>query len=987
MLRLILPLLCVGSFALAAPVWTRPTLSIDAVDAALQTSQAAAKKAPPGLESAWRRRIELLTQLVEVLGETDALDTATPAAPIPATVPVEAPSWSGLERAERAAEDARAAESAAQATHDAITRLIDERAQRRARLVGRIEGLDAQPPDEKASAELLRLQTENQQLEKRLLNMQIAWLDRATDGRRLATINRQLKQAQRRRQALVGHVQRYRGALKTRLDARAAELAAAPEDAENGRARRINAAERTRLQIDDLLGAQRQRLRVERNELEMTRRALASDPQGQRTARRLKSTLWRLQRRRPELTSGDTQAVLAQAEAARVARLDVTDALLDAPPGTDPSDLQAERAALSNLITRAEMLRATITERSRVFNALDQLVRARLFWIQDAAPIWTHVQLDGWPDVQRVGQWFGRINSAETGDALKRLTRSPVDLLLLLGAVLVLPIGLLIARRRLQSWFGEAVDSRSAGLRRVGVALVMVALPALSLWLTAVLIQRSDLPIDLRSVLHDVCVHVAICVGAWLAVRRFIAADGLVHRLLGAPSPALLELARALRWLILGYGLFLLPARLLRSSAFGAEALARLAVLGFGVLVLVVVVRLTRSKSPWVQGLGDGKYAAYAARGIRWLTRGVLVVILAMEALGYHFGARWLAQRMLWTTVLLVPLTMGYRALADRAGPVGSARRRWALSGVVLTGALGLALIWGINEGAIRVLSAIYLVGQGKTGLSVLDVIAALVVLTVLLLGLRHLPKLLKLTVFRAVRFDEGIEYAITTIARYVFFFIGMVALLSTLKINLEKLGWLVAALGVGLGFGLQEIVSNFICGVIILVERPVQVGDFISIGDLEGRVLHINIRSTTVLSLDRREFIVPNKDLITRDVTNWTRTDRIVRMTVPIGVAYGSDIEQVTGLLMRAAEGVPGVMADPAPQVLFMNHGDSSLDFEVRVHVPDPYVRFRITHAVNAAINATLVAHDIEIPFPQRDVHLIPAAADVEETPSVEID
>ncbi|MGK0362481.1 MAG: small-conductance mechanosensitive channel, partial [Bradymonadia bacterium] len=422
---------------------------------------------------------------------------------------------------------------------------------------------------------------------------------------------------------------------------------------------------------------------------------------------------------------------------------------------------------------------------------------------------------------------------------------------------------------------------------------------------------------------------------------------------------------------IIGYAFCLLPARLLERDAIGAFAFARAAWIAYGVLVFLIVLRVTRPENPLLKGLGESNRALRVASMVRWGLRILIVAIVGMEVLGYQYGARWLARRLAFSAVVVTPLAMIYLAFVTRLRARSVAGARGLLAVCVLAAGIGVALIWGVDEGAIRLLGAVSIFGQGKGAISLLDLGSGLFVLGITVLVLRFIPRLFKMTLFRAITLDEGIEYAIITITRYVAFFIGLVAVFSALTVNFEKLGWLVATLGVGLGFGLQEIVSNFVSGIIILVERPVKVGDFVSIGALDGRVLNINIRSTTLLSLDRREFIVPNKDLITKDVTNWTRTDRVVRITVPIGVAYGSDVPRVIALLDAAARGIPGVMQIPSPEVLFMAHGDSSLDFEVRVHVPDPHQRFTVLNAVNSAINATLAKSGIAIPFPQRDVHL----------------
>ncbi|MGB3626602.1 MAG: mechanosensitive ion channel domain-containing protein [Henriciella sp.] len=224
---------------------------------------------------------------------------------------------------------------------------------------------------------------------------------------------------------------------------------------------------------------------------------------------------------------------------------------------------------------------------------------------------------------------------------------------------------------------------------------------------------------------------------------------------------------------------------------------------------------------------------------------------------------------------------------------------------------------------------------------------------------------------FQRLQLSKGSRYAIDTIIGYFLVGAGVVAGFLQLGLDWSRLQWIIAALGVGLGFGLQEIVANFISGLIILFERPVRVGDVVTIGDLDGTVTNVAIRATTVTDFDNREVILPNKSIITENVTNWTRRDSIMRIIVPIGVAYGSDVDAVRDLLLKIAVEENDVLETPEPRVFFMNHGDSSLDFEVRVFISNPRKRYRVRHELNTAINKALAQASIEIPFPQRDVHM----------------
>lgn len=220
------------------------------------------------------------------------------------------------------------------------------------------------------------------------------------------------------------------------------------------------------------------------------------------------------------------------------------------------------------------------------------------------------------------------------------------------------------------------------------------------------------------------------------------------------------------------------------------------------------------------------------------------------------------------------------------------------------------------------------------------------------------------------LRLSAGSRFAIYTIVGYVLIGVGIVAGFLQLGVDWSRLQWIIAALGVGLGFGLQEIVANFISGLIILFERPVRVGDTVTIGDLDGDVTNIAIRATTVKDFDNREVLLPNKSIITENVTNWTLSDTIMRIIIDIGVAYGSDIARVREVILKVAADEPDVLETPEPRLFFMNHGDSSLDFELRVYISNPRKRFRVRDRLNTEMNIALAEAGIEIPFPQRDIH-----------------
>ena len=255
--------------------------------------------------------------------------------------------------------------------------------------------------------------------------------------------------------------------------------------------------------------------------------------------------------------------------------------------------------------------------------------------------------------------------------------------------------------------------------------------------------------------------------------------------------------------------------------------------------------------------------------------------------------------------------------------------------------------------------------------ISIGDVIGALVIIGISIALARNLPGLLEVLVLSRLDLGQGSAYATTTLLTYVIIGIGFVSTLSTLGVSWDKLQWLVAALSVGLGFGMQEIFANFISGIMILFERPVRIGDTITIGNLSGTVSKIRIRATTITDFDRKDIIVPNKTFITGQLINWSLTDTITRVTLKLGVDYGSDLDLVKQLLLKAAQENPRVLKDPEPHVYFLSFGQSTLDHELRMHVRDLGDRNPVIDEVNRFINREFKNHNINISFQQMEVYL----------------
>lgn len=260
----------------------------------------------------------------------------------------------------------------------------------------------------------------------------------------------------------------------------------------------------------------------------------------------------------------------------------------------------------------------------------------------------------------------------------------------------------------------------------------------------------------------------------------------------------------------------------------------------------------------------------------------------------------------------------------------------------------------------------------GPAEISVWTIIYLSVFLFILIYLSGKLKRWILARPFLEKKTDVGARQAAASIFRYVIITIGAIIILQTAGIDLSALTIIFGALGVGVGFGLQGITNNIVSGLIILFERPIKVGDRIEVGNVTGDVVSISPRATTIVTNDNIAIIVPNSELISSKVINWSYTTNDVRFNIHVGVSYSSDPEVVRRLLVEVAEAHPGVLTHPKPDVIFAEFGDSSLKFNLRVWTREYTTKpFILQSELNYAISKKFKENGIEIPFPQRDIHI----------------
>jgi len=297
----------------------------------------------------------------------------------------------------------------------------------------------------------------------------------------------------------------------------------------------------------------------------------------------------------------------------------------------------------------------------------------------------------------------------------------------------------------------------------------------------------------------------------------------------------------------------------------------------------------------------------------------------------------------------------------------------------VFLGVIGLWMVWSDVFSALRVFDGVTLwhhtaVVDGEEPVlpvTLADLGLATVYAIVTVILMKQLPAVLEIILLHSTEMTAPGRYTATTMTNYLIVIAGAVLISTTIGVEWSKLQWLVAALGVGIGFGLQEIVANFISGLIILFERPIRVGDLITVGDASGTVARIRIRATTIRDFEQKELLIPNKELITGRLLNWTLSDAMTRILINVGIAYGSDVDRAMEILLELAREDERVLEEPPPGVVFDRFADSSLNLGFRVYVGTLANRLPVMTDMHRNIHTRFAEEGIGIAFPQRDLHL----------------
>ncbi|BAZ69526.1 MAG: mechanosensitive ion channel [Pelatocladus maniniholoensis HA4357-MV3] len=397
----------------------------------------------------------------------------------------------------------------------------------------------------------------------------------------------------------------------------------------------------------------------------------------------------------------------------------------------------------------------------------------------------------------------------------------------------------------------------------------------------------------------------------------------------------------------------------------------------------------------WVQKIEDAIQKAQSERGVNFIRNtSILSIVIVLMAIAVHrlVGIVWQLTQNRLSQMLVSADSSSDNQIQNTSRFLFKATlllvRIGLWVGVVLyiTNLFPITRNWSYNI-AIRIFSSltspIFSLGQKSYSLT------NILILIILLLGLIILAgtatNLLRSRILSRMRISRGAQEAIAIICKYAFISFGTIVLLQIWGLDLSSLTIVASALGVGIGFGFQDIAKNFGSGIVLLFERPIQVGDFIEVGEYMGTVEHIGARSVVIRTLDRISIIVPNSRFLETEVINWSHHNPVSRIHLPVGVAYGSDVNLVKTALIEATTHHSEVLKLPKPQVFFKEFGDSSLNFELLVWIDKPHQQAPIKSDIYFLIEASLRKHNIEVPFPQRDLNMRTGDLPIKFSPELE--
>ena len=679
---------------------------------------------------------------------------------------------------------------------------------------------------------------------------------------------------------------------------------------------------------------------------------------------------------------------------ARLATLEEQLAALGPVPesGTEPAEIAERRMILAQEI---KVLNAPRLRAREAFKQADGLIREidaalsaketeNLLQLRPSP-----IDLRLWPEAvlqvsEKLKSLVGSVSTAWHTPVLRDKAHDQLSLIV----ALLVAAGVLLTQGR--RWLARALRrlSRSEDAYGVDLAQYLLGLGKLvNVLLCVFLVSRAWSISRLYDFDLNVLLQASPGIVAPLFISRWLATqlcpiDEMTRSVLALPSGSRVQARFLIRFLGVAISAMIFMAFLNSMGDFSSGTVA---------VIVVVLVSIAGVGTLQLGGLlwrqSHGSQAATGAeqvphRIVVRLGQGLAVVAaicIALAVIGYSYLAIELLMTVLLATEFLGILFVTFEAVRNVVAMLSQDRNAGydSLAAVVVNAALILAslpvfaLIAGVRPSELMELWSTFQSGVtlGEVQLSPSVVLQLIVVFVIGLLLTRLIQRTLKIRVLAKTKIDAGGQNAIVSGIGYFGIFLAAVVAITYAGLDLSSLAIVAGALSVGIGFGLQNIVSNFVSGIILLIERPISVGDWIEVGGNMGIVRKISVRSTSIQTFDRTDVIVPNADLVSGTVTNYTHGSSVGRIIVPIGVAYGNDTRKIEELLLPLAEQHPLVLKDPAPSVVFQGFGADSLNFEIRALLADINYGLTVRSELNHQVYEVLTANGIEIPFGQRDI------------------
>ena len=673
------------------------------------------------------------------------------------------------------------------------------------------------------------------------------------------------------------------------------------------------------------------------------------------------------------------------------------DALGPAPAEgeSEPERIATERARLNEQLAElrvpVQLATEAHTRADRLIAEIDALVRQR--WTEDLMTrVTSPLNPEVWPqaaqglrDATRAlynearSQWANPIRRDQFNNNL------PFTIV-----IAVVGLVLTLRGRMWSDWLSQRVSARTRrgrGVVEFVLSLGKLVLPLAGIFLLSIALKLTGL-FGLRgeNIIENLpAIAVNIIVARWLTSLLFTNRDG------GRGNPLEMsdEALNKVRWLFISLAWVLsagVLVKLLSDTADIGDAARSVLMFPVGAIAAVLLWRIGKALRQYDVPENDDpgqarpyRYflAALVGRGL-WLV-GIGALVLGIMGYARAFDLLIYATTgtlfLLGAVALLQGLVIDIYSLVTKSEEGAREALVPVLIGFFLTFAALpiLALIWGARVSDLSELWTRFREGFqiGSTRISPTDFLTFVVVFALGYTATRLLQGALRTTVLPKTRLDTGGQTAVVSGLGYVGIFLAALIAITTAGIDLSGLAIVAGALSVGIGFGLQNIVSNFVSGIILLIERPISQGDWIEVGGQMGYVRNISVRSTRIETFDRTDVIIPNADLVSGTVTNYTRGNTVGRVIVPVGVAYGTDTKRVEKILREVAEAHPMVLLQPPPNVVFQGFGADSLDFEIRAILRDVNWVLSVKSEVNHEIARRFAEEGIEIPFAQRDIWL----------------